>query len=622
MVIFRYANKNRKETLDLFHFYGCGRKGGIKLKLIQDYLSLCQAFSYANLTETISISMSQIANALYCTPRNAKIILTKMKEQGWIDFQSGRGRGHASRLTFLIPREDLLVAEAQERVQSGEVEEAFDLIQQYGEHTQARVRLLEWFSSYFGYDMDQTSWCERDILRLPISRVVNTLDPAYAFYALDSHLVTQIYDRLIEHQEETDTFVGQLAHTWEQEKDARVWNFYLRKGICFHHGKELTAEDVVGSFLRMKDHNLGQSWWMSKIEMIDALNRYTVRFHLKETNWAFLHFLSAPASSVVSQDENHEVEGLPWGTGPYRVKRWTPRRILLEAYDHHFQGRAWLDEIEMIYVEEWEATWGDSDNVLFVHTGEIESPTDLSMQSCHLTQGYYGTSVLSMNQDKEGPLQDIRFRKSLDLLINRSALIEDLGEPRICPSSGFHTVPYICPIESTWDHHKGVEVLQQSSYQGETLQLWIYQRHLPDARWIQEVLGKYGIRIEIVIVSWADLLLDTSMRQADLILFEAEAKRGSMKILEILQSRRSFLRNHLDPVQRNRIDQASSQLLATENVQDRVAIMERLEKDLLAEYAYLPIAYKYMRTTFHPSLQGVSVNSRGWIDFHRIWRKE
>lgn len=611
----RIKMEKKHEIFSTFTHAG-GRRNN-QLKLIQDYLTLCQAFSYANLTEPISISMSQIANALYCTSRNAKIILTKMKDRGWIDFQSGRGRGHASRLTFLIPREDLLVEEAKERVQSGEVEEAFDLIQQYGEHTKAKSLLLDWFSSYFGYEMDQTSWRERDILRLPISRVVNTLDPADAFYALDSHMVTQIYDRLVEHLEETDTFIGQVAHTWEQEKDAKVWNFYLRKGVYFHHGKELTAEDVVRSFLRMQVNHPGQSWWISNIEMIEAINRYTVRFYLKEANWAFLYFLSAPAASVVSQEENHEVEGLPWGTGPYQVKRWTPRRVLLEAYDQHFQGRAWLDEIEMIYVEEWEATWDENDNVLFVDKGEIESPIGLKS----LTQGYYGTSVLSMNQKKEGPLQDIYLRKALDLLINRVALIENLGEPRICPSKGFYTIPYVC-TECSSNPELGLQMLQQSSYQGETLQLWIYQRHLPDARWIKETLVKYGVQIEIVVVSWVELLSDTNMSQADLILFEAEAKRGSMKILEVLQSKRSFLRNHFSSVQSNRIDQTISKLLTNKDVQSRIEMMERLEGELLAEYAYLPIAYKYVRTTFHPSLQGVTVNSRGWIDFHRIWRKE
>ncbi|MDR4215690.1 hypothetical protein FO492_22525 [Bacillus paralicheniformis] len=41
-----------------------------------------------------------------------------------------------------------------------------------------------------------------------------------------------------------------LAHQWECDADQKTWTFYLRKGIYFHDGTTLTAEDVKYSFER------------------------------------------------------------------------------------------------------------------------------------------------------------------------------------------------------------------------------------------------------------------------------------------------------------------------------------------------------------------------------------
>ena len=38
--------------------------------------------------------------------------------------------------------------------------------------------------------------------------------------------------------------VGDVAESWEVSEDELTWTFHLRKGVKFHSGKELTAEDV------------------------------------------------------------------------------------------------------------------------------------------------------------------------------------------------------------------------------------------------------------------------------------------------------------------------------------------------------------------------------------------
>jgi peptide/nickel transport system substrate-binding protein len=78
-------------------------------------------------------------------------------------------------------------------------------------------------------------------------------------------------------------FYGELAERWESSKDLKTWTFYLRKGVKFHHGKELDSGDVVATFKLVADPKTGSSarTHMDLVESFDAVDKYTVRFNLK-----------------------------------------------------------------------------------------------------------------------------------------------------------------------------------------------------------------------------------------------------------------------------------------------------------------------------------------------------
>lgn len=589
------------------------------MKLIYDYLSLRDAFPHIAENENLSIAMAQISQILCCTPRNVKLILTKMIEQGWIYFQSGRGRGNASKLTFIAKREDLLFLEAKERIQAGEVEEAFAFIQKYGEGTQAKVKLLNWFSGYFGYTVEEPKDLCKERLRLPFHRKILSVDPREAFYALDAHLVAQIYDTLVRYDDVSHGFLPQIAHHWEVTNEGTSWKFYLRKGVFFHHGRECWAEDVAYTITRLQE-SYAHKWWASTVKSVEILSRYAIKIELHSANYAFLNFISLPSASIVAKDA-YELGVVPSGTGPYQLKKLGPYLCVLEAYDSYFQGRAWMDTVELIYLEELEEQVSKQKDVLLIHTGEWQTDYGYQKNEINLSEekGYFGSSLLTLNQQKEGPLQDQRFRQALDFLIDRHQLVDYLGETRLCPSIGFSHPAFTCPLIRKVDKQQAIQLLQKSSYQGEVLHLYVYQRHFPDANWIQQYLSLYGVQVKVTVVSWEDLLKSSFIREADLILYEVEANHTSLRILEVYQSQASFLRRHMSEQQAKYVDDTIKEALALEKPCIRLSKLKEMEEVLLQQIAFLPLVYKQVHTTFHSSLQGVQVNSRGWIDFHKIW---
>src|SRR5919197_5048023 len=62
-----------------------------------------------------------------------------------------------------------------------------------------------------------------------------------------------MFDNLIRRdpRDSGKTIIPDLAHSWEIAKDGKTYTFFLRQGVKFHDGGELTAEDVKATFQRL-----------------------------------------------------------------------------------------------------------------------------------------------------------------------------------------------------------------------------------------------------------------------------------------------------------------------------------------------------------------------------------
>ena len=92
-----------------------------------------------------------------------------------------------------------------------------------------------------------------DILKIPISRKIFPLDPAFVAVTTESHLTSQIFDTLVVYNDVTGKMEPHIAHTWELSEDGLTWTFYLRKDVYFHNETVLTSKDVRFSFERLKE---------------------------------------------------------------------------------------------------------------------------------------------------------------------------------------------------------------------------------------------------------------------------------------------------------------------------------------------------------------------------------
>lgn len=181
---------------------------------------------------------------------------------------------------------------------------------------------------------------QEDVLTLALDSNPTALDPRLATDAVSQRLTQLLYAALVRPNPHGD-FAPDLAERWETPDDRTVV-FYLRRGVRFHHGPELTAADVQYTFDSLRDPALRSplAGTLEPIAGIEAPDPYRVVFRLKAP---YAPFLSAVAVGIIPRDlaaAGHDLVRDPVGAGPFRFLRWIPHeRIELAANPDYFGGR-------------------------------------------------------------------------------------------------------------------------------------------------------------------------------------------------------------------------------------------------------------------------------------------
>src|SRR6266508_973354 len=135
-----------------------------------------------------------------------------------------------------------------------------------------------------------------------------------------------------------------LAESWTQSKDGLTYEFVLRRGVRFHNGDPVTAEDVKFSFDRY--HGAAAKLLKDRVREVQIVDPGRVRFHLKEPWPDFLTFYGTSASGAAWIVPKKYVEKVgedgfkakPIGAGPYKVVSFTPGiELVMEAYEGYWR---------------------------------------------------------------------------------------------------------------------------------------------------------------------------------------------------------------------------------------------------------------------------------------------
>ena len=277
-------------------------------------------------------------------------------------------------------------------------------------------------------------------------------DPSTAIHIEATEIGWNCYDRLLQYatipaedsgygvaMADPDRIMGQLAESWKVSEDGTLITFNLRRGVVFHSGNTLTAEDVRWSFERKWNIKGGKAWVLAKMGLegpgsdywITVEDDYTVQFELNAPNSMFLPGLAnLPSMSIVDSGflKKHVSDDDPYAqdylnddvapTGPYYVESYTvATEIVLRAYDGYWGGKPANDRVVYKVVPT------ESNRLLLLKNGDADFAYGLSPELVRKQLiGAPGVKVASLPTPAVVHFALNNTRKPLDNVLVRKAI--------------------------------------------------------------------------------------------------------------------------------------------------------------------------------------------------------
>ena len=299
--------------------------------------------------------------------------------------------------------------------------------------------------------------------RLPLTDNPVTLDPALFTDVNSEGVARRIFNNLVKLDSKLQP-VPDLAERWKVSDDGLTYTFALRKGVRFHNGREMVADDVRFSFERLlRSETASQRAWVvepiagarelrdgkaQSLAGLETPDACTVVLRLKEafSPALMLNLLAMGNAAIVPReavaDRGGEKFGRrPVGTGPFRFVSWRDHdAIVLARNDQYFGGPAKLAGLRFRVIKESLVAWQEYLAGGLEHCavpegflkeaqsgplkGELRSTDTLSTQ-------YLG---IAMSHRPWG--SNVHLRRALNYAVDRKFLCEKILGGESAPAKG------------------------------------------------------------------------------------------------------------------------------------------------------------------------------------------
>ncbi len=328
------------------------------------------------------------------------------------------------------------------------------------------------------------------------------IDPAVGNDFSDCMALVNLYEGLVFPDYDGSIKPG-LATSWKVSPDNLTYTFKLRKGVKFHNGKTLTADDVVFTAQRLFDIGEGFAYLLrtkdksgnviAGVKSVRAVDPLTVEFKLAKPFGPFVaalvRFYILNKDEVLAHLDKKETMygamgdyGKKWllthdaGTGPYMVKEVKLEEYVIgEKFDDYWGG--WEADAPHFFKE-------------FAFPGEVTVRTlmknrEEELSSETLPEEAYNTlkkipgidttyyfaphNLQIMLNTRKAPTDDVHFRKALAYIMDYEAVVKDIW-PHYAQSYG--PVPHTLPgwkktVQYTRNVEKAKAELALSKYAGQ-----------------------------------------------------------------------------------------------------------------------------------------------------------
>ncbi len=284
---------------------------------------------------------------------------------------------------------------------------------------------------------------------LHVTLAAKWLDPGDTEAFINPFMVLYaVHDALVKPMPAGDN-TPSLAESWTVSRDGLTYDFLLRKGVKFHNGDPVTAEDVKFSFDRYR--GAAAKLLKDRVREIQVVDPGRIRFVLKEAWPDFMTFYGTSATGAAWIVPKRYLEKVgddgflkaPVGAGPYRVVSFNPGiDLVLEAFDGYWRKTPSVKRLVFRSMPD------ETTRAAALKAGDVDIVYLLSgptAEEIKRTPGFKlvaakppGVPYLDLPEqwDPKSPWHDRRVRLAASLALDRNALnqAETLGLSR--PTGG------------------------------------------------------------------------------------------------------------------------------------------------------------------------------------------
>ena len=241
--------------------------------------------------------------------------------------------------------------------------------------------------------------------------------------------------------------IPDLAYRWEISPDASTYTFFLREGVKFHNGSEMTAEDVKASFERIIFPPEGlvstRADVFTAVDEINVVDKYTVEFNLgeiKSPEWMMPLFATAwhPVLSKAVLEEHggdlRRIDNHGGATGPFRhISRSDESWNFEKNQDYWNPYTPYVDRLEIIWATAFSPEMsalllgGLVDWAMFISPDAHQRALDDPNMSTITWSVDRPSWWLGFNTENK-PFDDARVRRAVDLVIDKQRFLDVIGQ--------------------------------------------------------------------------------------------------------------------------------------------------------------------------------------------------
>ncbi|WP_019419743.1 ABC transporter substrate-binding protein [Paenibacillus sp. OSY-SE] len=547
----------------------------------------------------IETGIDELASVFHCSTRYTKTLLKELHRQDAIRWTSFQGRGKKPRLLLKKGLHEVIRLYFQALWQKDEFQKAFQLIAEHDMFQDEEIKRL--IEEAYGLHHIVHNAKPLDVFRYPYPNTRVVLDPLHTISRHDVHFVEQLFEPLLRFDQELQQAVPNLAQAVGSD-DGITWRILLRKGVRFHDGSAVTSQDVAAALRRA----VNRDRMFIAIERITIQDDGSLTIQLKECNYLFPRILCSPKLSIVSFRwiEDGEI-GIPAGAGPFRLACQTDTLIKLEAFEHYFGYRPWLDQVEVIHTPN-SLTFGLSTSV-------SSEPDEEAMKMEQVEQG---ADYLLLNCNETSVFHDAAARHWLyDAISSDAFCLKEEGE--IAATSFL--------VHRSEHQRPRANVRPKPDIQWPVIRIRVQQirpdaNHMREALVLERLLHAHGLECSLEIVSPAEIDEEARNKYDCFVGGTAFGKDWMMSAMAMLQAKGNYFMSSMSEEGRRHVQSLLQQIQCEQSESARVRLYEEIESYFTgsATLKFLTHRRHTLYVSKNSPFYNIKMDANGKIDYRAI----